>query len=156
MTKLVQEELSMVSAINKYRNDKLLPSLAVNDILMNVARHRVRWFDHHAQGEWVWDCATRMFQYPGFCTDNLAQGYENGVEAVGDSSHGWGDEREGHTVGHDMQMKGFFKMNGKWVDYGFTQLGVASLPEKKNYIAVFGYLNHHAWGATLPSPLIKN
>jgi hypothetical protein len=49
---------------------------------------------------------------------------------------GWGDERPGHTVGHNMQMRGFTKMNGQWIDRKFDRVGVAI--ENRNYIAVFG------------------
>ncbi len=132
---LTKDEAATVQALNKYRADRKLPPLTVDPILLKVARHRVAVYDHHAYGCWCPDEAARC-GFHGSVTDNLAQGYESGADAVGDGSHGWGDERPGHTVGHDMQQKGYKKINGQWVNQHFDLVGVAH--QGKNWIAVFG------------------
>lgn len=131
------DEIALVTFINKYRDTCFKPPLEINPILMLVARDRVKHFDHHANGQWVWQAATQA-GYSGFCTDNLAQGYESPEDAVGTTTSGWGDQRAGHNVGHADQMLGYFKINGEFKDYNFTELGVASYPTRKQYIAIFG------------------
>lgn len=154
-----EDELALISCVNAYRAAQGLPKMLMDPILMLVARERVKVFNHHANGQWVWEAA-REQGYKGFCTDNLAKGYETPAEAVGDIQSGWGDRREGHNVGHSDQMLGFFKMNGKFVDYKFDQIGVASYPEKKQYIAIFGTLTppdfyKYGYGVSTSLPQIK-
>jgi hypothetical protein len=132
--KLTTEEQAMVNAINQYRRIRGGAPLQVDDVLMTAARARVSVFNHnHPQHGWMHEHGRRL----GYvATDNIAQDYPTGVDAIGDSTSGWGDERPGHTVGHDMQMKGFTKINGQWVNQHFDRVGVAV--SGGNYIAVFG------------------
>lgn len=134
---LSADESRMVAAINQYRADRKLPPLSPDPTLERVARLRVGVFNHnHPRYGWSWEQARRA-GFSGAVTDNLAQGYESPEAAVGGHATGWGDERQGHTVGHDMQMKGFTKINGQWVDQHFNLCGVAH--QGANYIAVFGH-----------------
>src|SRR2546425_573714 len=48
-------ESRMVMAVNKYRATFRLPPLAIDPILMRVARQRVGVYDHHAFGKWSWE-----------------------------------------------------------------------------------------------------
>jgi hypothetical protein len=124
----------MVVAINGYRADRDLDPLSVDGTLMQLARLRVSVFDHyHPRYGWMHEHAR---QHGYIATDNIARGYETPEDAVGDATSGWGDERDGHTVGHDMQMKGFIKRDGQWVNMDFDKVGVAV--QRPNYIAVFG------------------
>lgn len=132
-------ETRLVHAINNYRVARGYPILVVDTTLMRVARERVSVFNHkHPRYGWVREHARRA-GFKGFATDNLAQGYATPEEAVGDAKSGWGDERRGHTVGHDMQLKGYAKLNGRWLNYHFDRVGVACCG--RNYIAVFGRLD---------------
>jgi hypothetical protein len=133
------DEARMVNAINHYRADRELPELLVDRTLMQVARERVAVYDHcHPRYGWVRSHArSRGFQ--GFCTDNLARGYPTPETAVGNAKSGWGCETPGKTVGHDMQMKGYAKVNERWVNYRFNRVGVAR--SGANFIAIFGRLN---------------
>ncbi len=129
------DEQRILIAINDYRAARKLSPLRADPLLLRIARQRVGVFNHYqpAHGGWVHEQASRL----GYvATDDIAQGYESPEAAVGDGSTGWGDERPGHTVGHDMQMKGFTKINGQWVNQHFDLCGVAH--EGKNWIAVFG------------------
>ena len=129
-------ESRLFEAINDYREARKLCPLSLDSTLMRVARLRVNIFNHnHPRFGWVKEHARRE-GFPGFATDNIAQGYESPEAAVGNARTGWGDERPGHTVGHDMQMKGFAKVNGRWVNYQFNRVGVAV--RGRTYIAVFG------------------
>jgi hypothetical protein len=130
------DETRMVHAINDYRADRKLPALLVDRTLMRVARQRVDVFDHcHPRYGWV-RAHARGNGFSGFCTDNIARGYPTPESAVGDANSGWGCEIRGQTVGHDMQMKGYAKVNGRWVNYRFNRVGVAR--SGRNYIAIFG------------------
>ncbi len=132
-------EMRIFVAINKYRADRNLPNLELDPVLMEVARQRVGVFDHnHPRYGWVRDHAWRE-GFNGFASDNLAMGYATPEAAVGNAMSGWGDERQGHTVGHDMQMKGWSKINGHWVNQHFDRVGVAV--DGRKYIAVFGTLD---------------
>ena len=127
---LSSTEQRMLDAINRYRIDRKLWVLAVDPVLQRVARERVGRFDHHAFGRWSWEQA-HSEGFDGPVTDNLAQ--DDGPE---DAVMAWGDERPGHTVGHDMQLKGYKKMNGQWINERFDACGVAA--RGGNYIVVLG------------------
>jgi uncharacterized protein YkwD len=115
----------MVAAVNAYRAARNLPPLVVDTTLMTMARSRVGVFNHnHPRFGWCHDQARR---YGYVATDNLAQGYSDGAEAV----HGWAT-----SDGHAKQMQGKISMNGKWIDEHFDSLGVAR--QGANWIAVFG------------------
>jgi hypothetical protein len=135
--KVTSDEQRMVVAINKYRESFKLPPLKVDAILLRVARHRVRQFNHHAFGQWSWEEA-RQAGFDGPVTDNLSQGDESPEDCV----FGWGtweDRREARThevIGHDHQLRGERKLNGKWLDCHFNVVGVAHAGN--NYIAIFG------------------
>jgi hypothetical protein len=132
-------EVRMAKSINAYRYDRELRACLIDPVLMEVARARVSIFAHnHPRFGWV-NRHARSAGFDGFATDNLAQGYPTPEDAVGDSVSGWGDERRGHSVGHDMQMKGYAKINGRWINKHFDRLGVAQLG--RNYIAIFGRLD---------------
>jgi hypothetical protein len=133
---LGETEWRMVDAINEYRADRELPLLEPDPILMRVARQRVDVFDHcHPRHGWVQSHA-KLCGFRGFATDNLAQGHPSPETAVGDSRSGWGCEVPGRSVGHDKQMKGYAKINGRWVNRRFNRVGVAN--RDRNWIAVFG------------------
>lgn len=133
---LSQTEWRMVHAINKYRAERNLPPLEPDPILMSVARERVDAFNHcHPRHGWVPGHARRR-GFRGFVTDNLARGYPTPEAVVGDSRCGWGCETPGKTVGHDMQMKGYAMINGRWVNCRFNRVGVAA--RGRMWIAVFG------------------
>lgn len=124
-----ETEEKMVAAINQYRTTYKLPPLEVDPILMRVARDRAPYFTHRHDGRWMWDEAKR-YGFKGFATDNLAQGYLTPKDAV----RGW----ETSPMGHAMQMRGYFRMNGKWENRRFDRVGVAR--QGKNWIAIFGKL----------------
>jgi hypothetical protein len=126
----------MVHAINHYRAQRGLSELQVDRTLMQIARERVDVYNHrHPRLGWV-RAHARQRGFGGFCTDNLARGYVTPETVVGDSKSGWGCEVPGKTVGHDMQMKGYAHVNGRWVNYEFNRVGVAR--SGQNYIAIFG------------------
>ena len=66
-------------------------------------------------------------RFPGWATDDIANGYLTPEEAV----EGWATSH-----GHEMQMRGYFKMNGRWQNYRFNRIGVGISGRK--YIAIFG------------------
>jgi hypothetical protein len=133
---LSETEARMVRAINAYRADRDLPPLEPDPVLMHVARERVDVYDHcHPRHGWVGPHAKRR-GFRGFATDNLAQGHPTPEAVVGCGRSGWGCETPGRTVGHDMQMKGYAKINGRWVNRHCNRVGVAR--RGRNWIAVFG------------------
>jgi uncharacterized protein YkwD len=127
--KLSQSEQRLVSAVNEYREKKGLEPLAVDPILMQEARSAAPHFSHQINGKWCWHrCKQRGFQ--GWATDDLANGYPTPEDAV----QGWAT-----SDGHARQMRGYFKMNGRWVNYNFDRIGVGVSGRK--YIAIFGNEN---------------
>lgn len=128
-------ERRMVAAINEYRARHGKGPLRVDRTLMRMARQRCPAFSHNQRrfGGWVRDQASRL----GYiATDNIADGYPTGESAVGDEVSGWGDKRPGHSVGHDKQMLGLAKVNGRWIDEQYDSVGVAK--SGLRYIAIFG------------------
>jgi uncharacterized protein YkwD len=125
--KLSKTETRMIEAINKYRAGYKLPPLEMDPILMKVSRYRVPHYTHCYQGRWIWDECKR-YNFKGFATDNLAQGQRSAEEAVDSWAHS--------SVGHAQQMRGLFKMNGRWQNYHFDKVGVAQCGE--NWIVIFG------------------
>jgi uncharacterized protein YkwD len=139
-------EQRLVDAVNGYRARYKLPPLEVDHTLMDVARHRVPFVDsrksagtsgynHNACGQWSRDHAHRA-GFSGPATDNLAMGHESPEDAV----RGWGDEDgDRDPAGHNFQMRGKAKINGRWVDERYDRIGVAI--RGRNYIAIFGRAN---------------
>lgn len=126
----VSAEQRMVNEINEYRARYNLPPLRPDPFLCNVAQTRVAYFHHkHPRYGWVWEHAHKR-GYPGHkhCTDNLCQGDISPEDAV----DGWATS----SVGHNMQMRGYRKINGKWHNFHPTKVGVAV--KGRNYIAIFG------------------
>ena len=124
--KLSQAEHRLVKAVNAYREKKGLAPLSVDPILMREARSSAPHFSHQIGGRWCWHrCRARGFR--GWATDDLANGYPSPEDAV----RGWAT-----SDGHAMQMKGYFKMNGRWQNYKFNRIGVGVSGRK--YIAIFG------------------
>ncbi len=81
---------------------------------------------------WSWEHAKRE-GFPGWASDNLAMGYTSPEDAV----NGWASEdRDANPAGHNFQMRGLFKMNGRWQDYRYNRVGVAMSGNR--YIAIFG------------------
>jgi uncharacterized protein YkwD len=129
--------------VNRYRARHNLPPLEADAALMRVARQRApfvsarrgagaRGYNHHACGRWCREHA-RSVGFPGPATDNLAMGYETPEGAVG----GWANEdRDRNPAGHNYQMRGLAKINGRWVNEGYDRIGVGIVG--RNYIAVFG------------------
>jgi hypothetical protein len=123
----------MIAAINRYRESYGLPPLREDPILMHVARERAPYYDHHALGQWSWEHCQRE-GFVGPASDNLCQGAATPEEAVLD---GWGGEdRDAKPAGHNYQMRGLMKINGRWVDQRFDSVGVAV--SGRNFIAIFG------------------
>jgi Cysteine-rich secretory protein family len=123
----------MIAAINRYREGFGLPPLREDPLLMQVARERAPYYDHHALGQWSWEHCHRA-GFVGPASDNLCQGAATPEEAVLD---GWGGEdRDKHPAGHNYQMRGLMSINGRWVDQRFDSVGVAI--SGRNYIAIFG------------------
>lgn len=139
-------EQRLVDAVNGYRARYNLAPLEVDPTLMDVARQRVPFVDsrksaggsgynHNACGQWSRDHARRA-GFSGPATDNLAMGHESPEDAV----RGWGDEdRDRNPAGHNLQMRGKAKINGRWVDERYDRIGVAI--RGRNYIAIFGRAN---------------
>jgi len=124
--RLSEKEERLVKAVNVYRKKKGLEPLTVDPILMKVGRHAAPYFNHQVNGKWCW---TRAHEagFPGWASDDLANGYETPEEAV----DGWAT-----SDGHAHQMRGDFKMNGQWRNYKFNRIGVGISGRK--YIAIFG------------------
>lgn len=140
---LPSAEHRLIVAVNKYRARYKLPPLEADPVLMRVARQRAPFVDarrsascpgynHHACGKWSRQHA-RSAGFSGPATDNLAMGYESPEDAV----RGWADEdRDRDPAGHNFQMRGQTKVNGRWIDEGYNRIGVGIIG--RNYIAIFG------------------
>jgi uncharacterized protein YkwD len=127
--KLTEREQRLVNAVNEYREERGLEPLKVDPILMQEARKSAPHFSHRINGRWCWHrCNARGFQ--GWATDDLANGYPTPEDAV----QGWAT-----SDGHARQMRGYFKMNGRWQNYDFDKIGVGVAGRK--YIAIFGRQN---------------
>ena len=124
--RISSSEERLVDAVNAYRKKKGLEPLKVDPVLMKVGRHAAPYFNHKIHGKWCW---TRAHEagFSGWATDDIANGYESPEDAV----QGWAT-----SDGHARQMRGYFKMNGQWVNYKFNRIGVGISGRK--YIAVFG------------------
>lgn len=119
-------EQRLVNAVNEYRKKHDLAPLKVDPILMCEARCAAPHFSHVIGGKWCWHrCRHRGF--PGWATDDIANGYSTPEDAV----EGWAS-----SDGHARQMRGYFKMNCRWCDYKFNRIGVGICGRK--YIAIFG------------------
>jgi uncharacterized protein YkwD len=124
--RLSSQEQRMVNAVNKYRANHGLKPLKVDPVLMCEARQAAPYFSHTINGKWCWHrCRQRGFR--GWATDDIANGYPNPEDAV----RGWAT-----SDGHARQMRGYFKMNGRWQNYNFDRIGVGISGRK--YIAIFG------------------
>jgi uncharacterized protein YkwD len=125
-TSLSRSEDRLVKAVNAYRRRHDLEPLHVDPTLMRVARHAAPHFSHRVNGKWCWQ-RTHSAGFPGWATDDIANGYPTPEDAV----EGWATSH-----GHAMQMRGYFKMNGRWCNYRFNRIGVGIAGRK--YIAIFG------------------
>jgi uncharacterized protein YkwD len=123
---LSHSEKRLVKAVNAYRRRHNLEPLSVDPTLMRVARHAAPHFSHRVNGKWCWQRA-KSAGFRGWATDDIASGHPTPEDAV----QGWATSH-----GHAMQMRGYFKMNGRWCNYRFNRLGVGVAGRK--YIAVFG------------------
>ena len=119
-------EHRLVKAVNSHRAKHRLAPLAVDPILMRVARRSAPHYSHVIDGKWCWH-RTRQAGFTGWATDDIAKGYLTPEEAV----QGWAT-----SYGHEMQMRGYFNMNGRWQNYRFNRIGVGISGRK--YIAIFG------------------
>jgi uncharacterized protein YkwD len=124
--RLSAKEERLVDAVNAYREKKGLEPLTVDPILMKVGRHAAPHYNHCINGKWCWHRANEA-GFRGWATDDIANGYESPEDAV----QGWAT-----SDGHARQMRGYFKMNGRWCNYKFNRIGVGISGRK--YIAVFG------------------
>jgi uncharacterized protein YkwD len=124
--RLSGSEHRLVKAVNSHRAKHRLAPLAVDPILMRVARRSAPHYSHVIDGKWCWH-RTRQAGFPGWATDDIANGYPTPEDAV----QGWATSH-----GHEMQMRGYFKMNGRWQNYRFNRIGVGISGRK--YIAIFG------------------
>jgi uncharacterized protein YkwD len=126
---LSEKEQRLVTAVNEYREKKGLEPLKVDPVLMREARCAAPHFSHCINGKWCWHrCRQRGFR--GWATDDIANGYPTPEDAV----QGWAT-----SDGHARQMRGYFKMNGRWENYKFDRIGVGISGRK--YIAIFGRQN---------------
>jgi len=126
---LSEKEQRLVTAVNEYREKKGLEPLKVDPVLMREARCAAPHFSHCINGKWCWHrCRQRGFR--GWATDDIANGYPTPEDAV----QGWAT-----SDGHARQMRGYFKMNGRWENYKFDRIGVGVSGRK--YIAIFGRQN---------------
>jgi uncharacterized protein YkwD len=124
--RLSSHEARLVSAVNEYREKHGLEPLKIDPILMHEARQAAPHFSHVIIGKWCWHrCKQRGFR--GWATDDIANGYSSPEDAV----QGWAT-----SDGHARQMRGYFKMNGRWQNYDFDRIGVGISGRK--YIAIFG------------------
>jgi uncharacterized protein YkwD len=124
--RLTEKEQRLVKAVNAYRAKHDLEPLEVDPILMCEARRAAPHFSHCIGGKWCWHrCHQRGFR--GWATDDIANGYSTPEDAV----QGWAT-----SDGHARQMRGYFKMNGRWQNYEFNRIGVGISGRK--YIAIFG------------------
>ena len=123
---LTRDESRLINAVNSYRRKYGLEPLYVDPILMRMGRDAAPYFSHAVGGKWCWQCA-RDAGFGGWATDDIANGYPTPEEAV----QGWASSH-----GHAMQMRGYFKMNGRWRNYRFNRVGVGISGRK--YIAIFG------------------
>jgi uncharacterized protein YkwD len=124
--RLTEKEQRLVNAVNEYRAKYDLAPLKVDPLLMCEARCSAPHFSHQIGGRWCWHrCRQRGFR--GFASDNIA----NGHPTPEDATEGWADSH-----GHARQMRGYFKMNGRWCNYHFDRIGVGISGRK--YIAIFG------------------
>jgi uncharacterized protein YkwD len=119
-------EHRLVKAVNAHRAKHRLAPLAVDPILMRVARRSAPHYSHVIDGKWCWH-RTRQAGFRGWATDDIANGCLTPEEAV----EGWASSH-----GHAMQMRGYFNMNGRWQNYRFNRIGVGISGRK--YIAIFG------------------
>ncbi|MEX0642340.1 MAG: CAP domain-containing protein [Pirellulales bacterium] len=136
-------EHRLITAVNQYRARYKLPPLKADPVLMRVAQQRVPFVDarrsasspgynHHACGKWSRQHVVSA-GFSGPATDNLAMGYESPEDAV----KGWADEdRDRNPAGHNYQMRGLSKVNGRWINEGYNRVGVGI--RGRNYIAIFG------------------
>jgi uncharacterized protein YkwD len=122
-------EHRLVSAVNAHRARHNLEPLSVDPTLMHVARQSAPHFSHQVNGKWCWH-RCRDAGFSGWATDDIANGYLTPEDAV----QGWATSH-----GHAMQMRGYFKMNGRWQNYRFNRIGVGISGRK--YIAIFGRAN---------------
>jgi uncharacterized protein YkwD len=123
---LNQFEYRLVKAVNAHRAKHRLAPLSVDPVLMRVARRSAPHYSHVIDGKWCWH-RTRQAGFRGWATDDIANGYLTPEDAV----EGWATSH-----GHAMQMRGYFKMNGRWQNYRFNRIGVGISGRK--YIAIFG------------------
>jgi uncharacterized protein YkwD len=124
--RLSDSEHRLVKAVNAHRAKRRLAPLAVDPILMRVARRSAPHYSHVIDGKWCWH-RTSQAGFRGWATDDIANGYLTPEDAV----QGWATSH-----GHEMQMRGYFKMNGRWRNYRFNRIGVGISGRK--YIAIFG------------------
>ena len=128
---LTNQEHRLVQAVNAHRAKHNLEPLKVDPVLMRVARHSAPYYSHQINGKWCWHRA-RDAGFSGWATDDIANGYLTPEDAV----EGWATSH-----GHAMQMRGYFKMNGRWQNYRFNRVGVGISGRK--YIAIFGRANEN-------------
>ena len=93
----------------------------------HTAPTRTSWRSVPGTERAAWEERAHEAGFPGWASDDLADGYESPEEAV----DGWAT-----SDGHAHQMRGDFKMNGQWRNYKFNRIGVGISGRK--YIAVFG------------------
>src|SRR5919106_1685120 len=72
--KLSQVEHRLVKAVNAHRAKHRLAPLAVDPVLMRVARRSAPHYSHVIDGKWCWH-RTRQAGFGGWATDDIANGY---------------------------------------------------------------------------------
>jgi hypothetical protein len=133
VVRVTSTEDRMIVAVNVYRKKYNLPPLKKDPFLMHLAKVRAKYPTHEPKHlGWCWEHA-RKLGYRGFCTDNLILQVDYPVPMPPEEAV---DNWATSTVGHNMQMRGYRKINGRWHNFQATKIGVAR--HGTNYIAIFG------------------
>lgn len=134
-------EQEMVDRANRIREQHGLAPLEVSPQLQNAARAVVanRAFSHASAGQYA-----RQQGYSSFSTENLGSGHHSAQEAIDD----WNKEQG--SVGHHQQMRGNVKMDGRWVNGGFTHIAASGQPGGV-WVIYFGSSSGAPMGVVAPS-----
>ncbi len=148
-TPLNNDQERMVLAINEWRRLNGLSSLIVDPNLMQAATQAKCNHGHTMNGKWG-NVRASENGFRGLAWDNWAGEYATPEDAVfgwGKEKVKWGTKTNGGTgdplggSGHNMLMRGFHKMDGRWTDGKFDRVGVGMCPDRTSHVAFFGKLN---------------
>lgn len=144
---ITETEKEIVQGVNDFRADLRRPDLKINKglqvlrvdpILMEVAREMSQKITqrnakrYHGQGVWN---EVHASGFKGRVTDNLFFGHPQHAYSGREAVDGW----ENSSIGHDYQMMGYVKVDGRWKWVGWDSVGVAK--SGTCTIAIFGKSN---------------